>query len=555
MDTLVKTTLTGVLLAVLVGPVGAVTVGTTTKIGPFVGFEATLHEDNQSPDIAALGTDLGWSYVHDGNLQFLFGDTWGSIDWFFGTGIFISDEHDDIYGTVDLTEWDDPATFSSSNIPTILLGQVASSTQAKGMDPGHYMDEGKTPIGGFSNGSQEYGIFYLERPVGCLTDAACDDLLTDLTCDQDAGWWGEAAPWDEEGIMLLCMDSDWFCNDNTKLNGFGWPISGTGFCVDEDSTAWTSSDSGRLASTAIKIRVAIRNSSSPEDYDGDHVDWLTNRFQNAAYNTVQDFVPGDGPYNPATSNQDYNIAGSSGSNRRVLIWGRPGFVGVNANGRNMGLYFAYVDMPTGSTLNWTVHYFTGVSSGIPQFSTDEEDAVPVDLSSTTSGKPSSWEDYDLVGQQSIVWVDHLDKWIMFYGGGVSTTTSILFPTCGVLELFAGAECDDVELANQAVLMRTADDPWGPWSAPQEVLVGGDPGASPLAGQYAAGGILYHPSCSGGSCQDYSPGSATNDPGALYGVNIIQPWIKTVGDDVDLIWNVSTWNPYQVFLMRTRIEAD
>jgi hypothetical protein len=43
--------------------------------------------------------------------------------------------------------------------------------------------------------------------------------------------------------------------------------------------------------------------------------------------------------------------------------------------------------------------------------------------------------------------------------------------------------------------------WGPWSAPQQLLKGGDPNVSPpLAGtQLAPGGILRHPGCTGSNC--------------------------------------------------------
>lgn len=158
---------------------------------------------------------------------------------------------------------------------------------------------------------------------------------------------------------------------------------------------------------------------------------------------------------------------------------------------------------------------------------------------------------------SIVWVDHLDKWVMFYGGGMTKIPSAVFTQCGVLELFAGPDCTAVDLDNGAIRMRTADDPWGPWSPPQDVLVGGNPDTLSPVGEYGNNGILRHPNCSGGNCAAHSntPDYNTNEYGFLYGPNIVQPWIKVVGDDVDLIWNVSTWDPYGVVLLRTRIEAN
>src|SRR5688572_13156695 len=39
----------------------------TTVIGPFTGAQAPLHPDNVTPHkIAYMGTDLGWTYEHNG---------------------------------------------------------------------------------------------------------------------------------------------------------------------------------------------------------------------------------------------------------------------------------------------------------------------------------------------------------------------------------------------------------------------------------------------------------------------------------------------------------
>jgi hypothetical protein len=44
-----------------------------------------------------------------------------------------------------------------------------------------------------------------------------------------------------------------------------------------------------------------------------------------------------------------------------------------------------------------------------------------------------------------------------------------------------------------------------------------------------------------------------DYGWLYGANIIEEWIRPAGEDVDVIWIASTWDPYRVILLRTRIK--
>jgi hypothetical protein len=48
-------------------------------------------------------------------------------------------------------------------------------------------------------------------------------------------------------------------------------------------------------------------------------------------------------------------------------------------------------------------------------------------------------------------------------------------------------------------------------------------------------------------------SAAVEFGMPYAPNVIVPWI-THGTAVDVTWLMSTWNPYGVYVMRTRINA-
>jgi hypothetical protein len=67
-------------------------------------------------------------------------------------------------------------------------------------------------------------------------------------------------------------------------------------------------------------------------------------------------------------------------------------------------------------------------------------------------------------------------------------------------------------------------------------------------------VLYHPTCSGEDCAPHSPIAGFHDTGYgwFYGANIIEPWITPTADGVDVLWNASTWDPYRVVLLRTRI---
>ena len=92
----------------------------------------------------------------------------------------------------------------------------------------------------------------------------------------------------------------------------------------------------------------------------------------------------------------------------------------------------------------------------------------------------------------------------------------------------------------AIHMRTADQPWGPWSPPQDALVGGDPAASPPELQYAPGGVLRHPDCKGDACVGHTDFQGINphEYGFLYAANIISEWTRPApGGGADILWNV------------------
>jgi hypothetical protein len=121
----------------------------------------------------------------------------------------------------------------------------------------------------------------------------------------------------------------------------------------------------------------------------------------------------------------------------------------------------------------------------------------------------------------------------------------------------------------ALRIRFADQPWGPWTPPEPHLrpgrpdVVGDPGGP--------GGVLFHNLCMGVGADICAPGDPTRPPdfflpgcpsfgaafdiGRFYAPNVIDAYTRVAGPTtLDLLWNVSTWNPYAVVLMRTRIEA-
>jgi len=523
------------------------TAETTEVIGPFTGVVAKLHPLNTSPHtVRYYGTDLGFSYAHGGKLQFLFGDTMAD-----DTGARLEPEtnslHDDMIATIDLAEWPDPRLITPNNIPLLLLPQRPDSAELFALDPGHVMDGLKTPEAGFSSGEREFAIFILTKPLGCTRDAECG---SELACAPEVGFFG--VPYTQEaGLTLGCIEGRPGCTADTMADATGAPVPESGLCVDHSSSLWQETQGGRVAAVAMKQRIALRSVTDPNRYQGIS-DWLTNKFINTTVSTVQDFGPGRGA---GHGNQDYRIAGASGDGRRVLLWGRPGFIGVGAKGRPMNLYFAYADMPVAPDFGWALNYFTGIGEkGIPEFSRRESEAEALDLDAATPGAQPN-ETVDIIQHMTVAWIEPLKKWVMFYGGGIDRTPVPQrgLGDCGILEIFSPSDCKDVVMGQGSIYMRTADDPWGPWSKPQEVIAGGDPD-QPGSGQYRPGGVLYHSKCVEDGCAQHSPLPPINPNGYgwFYGANIIEQWIVPAGDGVDVLWNASTWDPYRVILLRTHI---
>jgi hypothetical protein len=548
MNRVVRGVCAGLLLATM-QPLASAdpTAGQTTVLGPFTGVGAALHPDNKSPLlIKYYGTDLGWSYEHRGQLHFLFGDSAATEK---GELIEASSKsvYDDGFGTIELAKWPNPALITPQNIPLIKLGQNPGTTEMSAINPGHALESFKTPLGGISNGRDEFGLFYASKPQACRVS---DDCSSGFVCDVGLGYLGER-PDTDKGLTVGCVDGTQACNADTVFDSVGEPLAASGFCTDRSSSAWADTEVGRISGMGIKNLVGIRSTADPRRYTTIR-EWITNKFSNVTPRTVADFVPAHGS---GRDRQDYRSATGTGGNQRVFLWGRPGFVGVGARGRTLGLYFAYADMPAGGDAPFDLHYYTGIDAkGVPQFSRNEQDAAAADLDSRRDGVQAE-EPYDVVDQVSVSWVEPLKKWVMLYGGGMITLPTPIAQKCGVLEFFTRGECKDVVIGNGAIRMRTADDPWGPWTPPQDVLVGGDPDKTPPEYQYAPGGVLRHPDCVDKSCAPHTNWDGVNprEYGFLYGANIIEQWTRPAGNGVDIIWNASTWDPYRVILLRTRIE--
>lgn len=162
---------------------------------------------------------------------------------------------------------------------------------------------------------------------------------------------------------------------------------------------------------------------------------------------------------------------------------------------------------TGEDRVGDLRYFAGLDGdGKPRWSAREDDSAPLLGESC-------------VGELSVAWNADLSKWVMMYN-------------CGA--------------PRSRILVRTADQPWGPWSAPQV--------AFDAARDKGFCAFMHDPD---GACprlltDPHSPGVA-GDPYAPY---MIAGFSKgEPGRHSDIYFLMSTWNPYNVVLMKTRLAVE
>ena len=530
---------------------------------------ATVVGRYASPERKAAGvygTDLGWTFAHEGRLWVLFGDTWqDDVEGQRDMGVLDSGGEfaiaDDALGFVSLAAFPDghaveafvAAHPSASGIdwraasPSITFARLnAVSTNLAGpLRPMHgesamWSLPAQTPVTGFSNARQgaqsgAFAIFFQNEKLLCGNSGrTCDN---GYQCKTDIGVCLEqvdqAVPSPVAQPCVLGTSRDPFCVQCAPTLPFN-----NGMCVDTGSSIYDESSATARASSVVRIhQVGMARKNDPLKFDSKN--WITQRFFNVTSRTVSDF-------DKARANgagNDYRVADGVDPQREgVFLWGRPNFGGVSKLGRDAQLYLAWVPMPVNNGsrgFNWNPEFFAGfAANGAPRFSSSERDAIPLDLDAATPGNQPE-EENDLVGQTSVAWIASLNKWVMLYGGGMGTIFS---------ELIFG---DDRDLLNESkvgpIYARYADQPWGPWTKPEEFFSPGTPAAA--SGEYGPGGIMHSTRCTGDTCAASETAWST-DNGGLYAPDIITPWTTEENGVTSMYWHVSTWNPYQVVLMRT-----
>jgi hypothetical protein len=508
-------------------------VGETQILATLAGRFATPSPGQEN--IRFYGTDLGWSFEHQGQLWILFGDTYP--DWLGGS---LEPTADDALAKISLADFPNgdavdrfiaahpapsgqPGWRAAAPPLDVTRNRSGHAAPVRVTYDGAVLNTGIgfTPIAGFSNARSDdsgaaFQLFYRNVPVQCDAAHSCQD---GLECDTGVGQCRNSYP-----LATLCVVGVSACDCVPYANGL---------CQDRSSSVYdANAERGRMQS--VVIEQAVGNTLHEDDTRVASQPWTTNRFANATVRAVNSLT-------------DYTAADGVGSeDKGVFIWGRPGFGGIGGQDRDAQLYLAWVPMPSYDATGhfaWQPRYFAGLDdAGQPEFAAREVDAQPLDLDAATSGDQPH-EPLDIVNQMAISWVPALQRWVMLYAGDLDG--DFLPPLFG----------SDVALAQHdaygAVQLRTAEHPWGPWTTPERVLLASDGTPGPV-GQYAPGGILHHPDCNQRDCIPGDGIVTQNDRGFYYGVNIVDTWTSERASSVDLYWFVSTWNPYQVMLVKTAL---
>ncbi|WAJ29243.1 DUF4185 domain-containing protein [Antarcticirhabdus aurantiaca] len=159
-----------------------------------------------------------------------------------------------------------------------------------------------------------------------------------------------------------------------------------------------------------------------------------------------------------------------------------------------------------------LRFFAGMdrAANRPRWTAEEAEAVPL-------------FNHGCVGEFSAAWNPFLDKWLLLY-------------TCGA--------------PRASTFLRTADDPWGPWSPP-EVLF------DPARDEGQCGFLNPVPVADAGrrGCPVVSDPHTPFNPGESYGPYVINRFTQGErGRWSTIYYLMSTWNPYTVVLMRSTLHV-
>ena len=204
--------------------------------------------------------------------------------------------------------------------------------------------------------------------------------------------------------------------------------------------------------------------------------------------------------------QPATIAGLPAGGPFILVWG----TGVY---RKSDAYLSIVPSAQFESGRGT-RYFAGLDrESAPIWSEKESDSKAIVENGT-------------MGDLSVTWCKDLGLWLMTY--------------------------DSRDPAPRGILFSYSRTPWGPWSEPQIIFNAARDGA--------IGKFIHNP--------DSSPDDGLAGPvigkgqanpravrGGAYAPYVVERWTKVQGSELTIYYVLSTWNPYVVVLMKSRVRLE
>jgi hypothetical protein len=464
----------------------------------------------------------------------------------------------------------------------------------------------RTPVTAWASSDGADGALYTLISRGDLAPCeATNDCPSGMLCSNDAaagatplGKCTQTLELSEDPIPQVCRgDDDCGPASTCNLDVSDMCVTQDAFTITHDGQTITPSwyrDDARLGAAQTMYVARAAWPDRLEDYVIEHR-FVTRRFVNATARTIRHFDPAD-----PTAN-DYRQG-----DHTLLLWGRPAF--VSTGGVQSLPFLLYLPLAELRAGEFRPRFFAGYGDdGKPRWSDSEADAAPIygtEASVQTDQNGAQvieWREpeADYVNQTSVVYLEPLQRFVMLYGGDVPAW--LVIDEDGEVQ-----EPVHKAPAPGAIHQRSARHPWGratlddpeehAWTSAEPVLTrqtaapylacgeGGQeelPGCTDqsdennpldllatitgLASDEPSDTLDIAADCIEGSAALAVQTAASGDPiGRLYGTSIIEEWTEDVTNAVsdlaegeravDLYWNVSTWNPYQVVVMKTRLRG-
>ena len=200
------------------------------------------------------------------------------------------------------------------------------------------------------------------------------------------------------------------------------------------------------------------------------------------------------------------IAGLPPGGPFILVWGTGAY-------RKSDAYLSIVPTAQFESGQGT-RYFAGLgTAGAPRWSEKESDARAIVQNGT-------------MGDLSVTWCKDLGLWLMTY--------------------------DSREPAPRGILFSYSRTPWGPWSEPQIIFNAVRDGA--------VGKFIHNPQANpddglAGPVIGKGQANPRAVHGGAYAPYVIERWTKMQGSELSIYYVLSTWNPYVVVLMKSRLHIE